>query len=164
MITAKTLKMFWERVVTSDDPNICWKWTGAKKPKGYGSLCVREAGVFSTHAAHRLSYLIHTGQPPEKLHVLHRCDNPECTNPKHLFLGTNLDNNRDMNSKGRAVYVRGEASGKTTLTESQAQYILDNKGKMLSTSLAKQFNITRWTVQNIWAGRAWKHLKDKNQK
>lgn len=161
MISNKTIEMFWERVVKSDIETECWKWTGAKKPKGYGSLCVREGDTVTTYSAHRLSYLIHTGADLGNLHVLHSCDNPECCNIKHLRLGTNAENNKEMNEKGRAVYAVGEASGKTTITEVQAQFILASRNNMLSTSLAKQFNITRHTVQNIWAGRTWKHLKDK---
>lgn len=158
-LTHKTLKMFWERVIKSEHQDDCWRWSGAKKPKGYGSLCIREEGKLTTHSAHRLSYLIHTGEIAGELHVLHRCDNPECTNPKHLRLGTNAENNKDMNAKGRAVYVSGSAHGNTSLSEADALFILLHKGKMQAKTLSAMFKITEHTVKNIWAGRTWKHLK-----
>ncbi len=74
--------------------NTCWKWRGAKLKHGYGRY---SGGLL----AHRIAYELLVGPIPESLLVLHSCDNPECTNPKHLFLGTHSDNAKDMVSKGR---------------------------------------------------------------
>lgn len=79
---------------------ICWVWTGARMPTGYG--IIRYPGKKGSHTgAHRISYMLHNGNIHSGLHVLHRCDNPSCVNPSHLFLGTPKDNMQDMLRKGR---------------------------------------------------------------
>lgn len=93
-MTEKMIQNFWKKVVKTEG---CWKWTASKKD-GYGMFGV---GNKKTKKAHRISWELCRGSIPEGLHVLHRCDNPECSNPDHLFLGTNLDNFNDMISKGR---------------------------------------------------------------
>lgn len=75
----------------------CWWWHGAKNSQGYGKL--RAGNKWWT--AHRISYLLHKGKIPPDLWVLHRCDNPSCVNPDHLFLGTRQDNIEDARQKGR---------------------------------------------------------------
>ncbi|MDO7847580.1 HNH endonuclease [Hymenobacter sp. M29] len=77
----------------------CWEWTGYKNPKGYGYLMVK-AG--KPTGAHRFSYELHKGPIPKGLFVCHTCDNPVCSNPDHLFLGTVKDNTQDMVKKGRS--------------------------------------------------------------
>lgn len=74
----------------------CWDWLGYKQPEGYGTFPHR-----GTHYAHRVSYQLHVGPIPDGLHVLHSCDNPPCSNPAHLFLGTVADNMHDRDRKGR---------------------------------------------------------------
>jgi len=78
----------------------CWKWTGAKHVFGYGMIR-DESGKKIT--ASRASWLIHFGEPPAGMYVCHKCDNPECSNPAHLFLGTAKDNSQDMFEKGRGT-------------------------------------------------------------
>lgn len=74
--------------------DTCWKWDGAKLKHGYGRY---SGGLL----AHRIAYELLVGPIPQGLLVLHSCDNPECTNPKHLFLGDHSDNAKDMVAKGR---------------------------------------------------------------
>jgi hypothetical protein len=98
---------FWKRI-DKDGPLLphvetpCWIWTGARTRRGYGLLGERSALVY----AHRLSYEIHHGEVGS-LFVCHRCDNPSCVNPAHLFLGTALDNVHDMLAKGRGAHQCG---------------------------------------------------------
>lgn len=85
----------------------CWEWRGARNPAGYGILA---AGLRSTSGncrplhASRAAYLAWNGPIPEGLFVLHKCDNPPCINPDHLFIGDARDNSRDMVEKGRSNY------------------------------------------------------------
>lgn len=95
---------FWPRVNKAGPIHAvlgtpCWLWTGAPDNRGYGRLSTTLGG--SVLKAHRLSWEIANGAIPEGLCVLHRCDNPPCVNPEHLFLGTRPDNARDMADKGR---------------------------------------------------------------
>lgn len=87
----------WEKVDKAGD---CWVWTAGRNPKGYGRIGRggRGEGVV---LAHRAVWELANGPVPEGLFVLHRCDNPPCVRPNHLFLGTKADNNQDMASKGR---------------------------------------------------------------
>jgi hypothetical protein len=100
------IEKFWTRVVRRPN-NECWEWIGSTY-QGYG--VVQEAlgsrGHYKNHKAHRLSYMIAYGKIPDGAFVCHHCDNPSCTNPSHLFIGTARDNNDDMISKGRHVGTR----------------------------------------------------------
>jgi len=87
---------FWEKVDTSRE---CWEWTGSKRPLGYGQMGI--PGTNRPVGAHRISWELHFGPIPDDMFVCHRCDNPKCVRPDHLFLGTPTDNVRDMVAKGR---------------------------------------------------------------
>lgn len=86
---------FNEKVVKTE--NGCWEWQGRKNANGYGIFTV---GHTEKVLAHRMAWKLAYGYMPE-LHCLHKCDNPGCVNPEHLFLGTQSDNMRDMWDKGR---------------------------------------------------------------
>ena len=86
---------FWRKVVKSD---YCWTWTGATNDHGYGQIFFEGKLWY----AHRMSFMLHTGNSPSAM-VLHRCDNPPCIRPDHLFEGDNSTNMKDMWSKGRHV-------------------------------------------------------------
>lgn len=97
----------------------CWLWIGSvrREEKPYGQIGVNGKII----SAHRLSYQIHNGEIPDGLWVLHKCDNPACVNPDHLFLGTGNDNVADRGRKGRTA--RGPSHGSAKLTYEQADAI-----------------------------------------
>lgn len=92
---------FWSKVNKTDQ---CWIWIASKLPKGYGVFgTVKEKRKHIL--AHRYSYKYHFGDFDKKMFVCHKCDNPSCVNPEHLFLGNNKLNMEDANKKGRMYYV-----------------------------------------------------------
>ncbi len=88
---------FWSKVRVAG-PDECWEWQGAKNPDGYGNL--KFDGKYDR--AHRVSYLLENGEIPKGQCICHSCDNRACCNPKHLWLGTHLENMEDMTRKKRA--------------------------------------------------------------
>lgn len=86
--------------INKTSPEKCWEWQGGRCARGlsYGTLSMPLLGERRTH---RVSWVIHNGEIPKGLCVLHRCDNPPCVNPEHLFLGTRTDNAKDRDLKGR---------------------------------------------------------------
>jgi hypothetical protein len=107
-----SLEKRYEKYVVKTDNDTCWGWAAAKTAAGYGVLMdkCRAEGRKNIVYMHRLSWTINFGEIPEGMCVCHRCDNPQCTNPDHLFLGTHAENMKDMLDKGR--HVSGQA-GKT---------------------------------------------------
>jgi len=93
------MKRFWDKVEKTDG---CWLWTASKSEDGYGYFRF-DGGM---RKAHRMSWLFTNGEIPEGMFVCHSCDNPSCVNPEHLWLGTNQDNQDDMNEKGRHGFTK----------------------------------------------------------
>ncbi len=103
-----------------DPVTKCWNWNGASTVQGYGQTVYEGKSIL----AHRLSWIIHFGEIPkgEGFHgtcVLHKCDNPSCVNPDHLFLGSNQDNMDDMKRKGRQAWKKGEPRSNAKLKPEQ---------------------------------------------
>lgn len=103
-------KQRFERHVERTD--MCWWWTGATDAKGYGLFMVGSRTDQSRRCvrAHRYAYALYVAPVPQGLSVLHRCDQPSCVRPDHLFLGTHVENNADRHAKGRTA--KGLASGR----------------------------------------------------
>lgn len=98
---AAPLQSFWVNVRIGD-PDECWPWTGSKQRKGYGTV-----NRFKRQwVAHRFAWEMMNGPIPEGMLVCHKCDNPPCCNPAHLFLGTNKENLMDCVAKGRHAETR----------------------------------------------------------
>lgn len=148
--------------------NGCWMWTGGKDRKGYGLFSVGPSRNpdgsrrNSMKAAHRVSYELFNGGIPDGLFVLHKCDTPGCVNPEHLFLGTNLDNVRDMDSKGRRVNgpSYGSDHGNAVLDEKQVLEIMEllKARKPTQKEIAKMYGVAHSTINHIATGRLWSHL------
>lgn len=96
-------KKIMDRVIPVTESG-CWLWTGCCDRDGYGTLSHYSDGKRKRYRAHRASYFAFKGHVPDDLFVCHKCDVPGCVNPDHLFLGTALDNTRDMIEKGRDGY------------------------------------------------------------
>ncbi len=133
------------------DPDSCWEWKGGRHGKGYGQF------GNPTRKAHRVAWEMYCGPVSNGLHVLHRCDNPPCVNPKHLFLGTNLDNVRDKIAKGRARNVRGEESPSALLTEQQVRLI--RVDPRIHRVIAADYGISQSTVSAVKQLQNWGWLK-----
>jgi hypothetical protein len=131
------------------EPNSgCWLWLGVVDKKGYGTASFRGTG----YRAHRLSHIVFKGPIASGLFVCHRCDQPGCVNPDHLFLGTPTENNADMTNKGhRAV---GRRHGRAKLTFEIAELI---RGSTLTDYAAgKKYGVNHKSIKDIRACRSWK--------
>lgn len=131
----------------------CWPWMGRLTTHGYGAFKLQ--GGRETRA-HRWM-LEHTlGYPLGPLFACHRCDNPRCVNPAHLFPGTNADNAGDMKAKGRARSARGEDHPHTKLTADQVAIIRANPvGRQIH---ARNFGVARATIDAVVWRRSWRHV------
>lgn len=132
----------------------CWPWLGKKNKRGHGAL---HANGKLSEGAHRLAWEIgNARRVPEGLWVLHRCDNPPCCNPAHLFLGTAQDNNADMDAKGRRRAARGADCGSALLTPAQALAIWRSDGR--AGEIGARYGVSAGAVKSIRQGRSWQHI------
>jgi len=134
-------------------------WTASKNTSGYGHI-FKEGKLF---ASHRLSWVLHKGEIPVGMCVLHSCDNPACVNPKHLFLGTHFDNMRDMTEKGRSAHNNGAASGHAKLSEQDVHEIralLDAGYEPDEISIG--YGMSKSAIEHIKYRRSWGWLKRRN--
>lgn len=144
------LERFWSQVAKSDG---CWLWQGSRQRLGYGVFSYARRWAF----AHRLSWMVHGGTIPEGLCICHRCDNPRCVRPDHLFLGTQADNMRDKVSKGRQS--RGTRIGNARLTNDIVQEI---RARVLQgepgVQIARSLSISKSTVSMVANRHIWRHV------
>lgn len=134
----------------------CWIWLGNKLPRGYGNFSNDKARIY----AHRFSWLLaHPGEViPDRIYVLHRCDNPPCVRPSHLFLGTHLENVRDAVNKGRHPHGEGMKQSKandTIVRELRARHA---EGTATYDELAAETGLSKTTVFRIVKHQAWTHI------
>jgi len=144
-----------------DPKTQCWNWKNDLNKDGYGRITVSGKRYY----AHRFSWIVHNGEIPADLYVLHKCDNPRCVNPKHLFLGTQKDNMADKESKGRSNNIKnlkkitGSKNGASYITEAIVLEIrkLHSEG-VNQKDLARQFGIGNATVWAIVHRHSWTHI------
>lgn len=149
---------FWEKVDKRSEDE-CWNWTAYRDRNGYGTLEYPppRRGFWR---AHRFSYELHFGPIPEGLNVCHRCDNPSCVNPAHLWVGTTQDNNRDRDAKGRTAPQHGEHNPSSKLRDADVRRIreLAEKG-IRNKELALMFGVSKPLVTLITQRKIWKHVR-----
>lgn len=139
-------------------PDSCWEWQRATNQFGYGTLTVDGRRIY----AHRLAFELYAGMSiPFGMHVCHRCDNPRCINPDHLFLGTRSDNMRDCFAKGRSsvkpVSLIGERNPAAKLNGDDVAKIREMlKSGSSQLSVARRFGVSQSQVSNIKRGVQWK--------
>lgn len=133
-----------------DRTGDCHVWTGSLNHAGYGRFWLN-----GSKRAHRIAFEISRGRPPEGI-VCHRCDNPRCVNPEHLYDGTPADNARDRNDRGRTVAPSGESHHAAVLNrESAAEIRRRNAAGETGAALAREFGVSKAAVYDIIAGRTW---------
>ena len=147
----KTEERFWSNV--KHKPGGCWEWTSYRHNQGYGLFKIKK----TSYKAHRVSYEMEYGPIPNGMCVCHKCDNPPCVNPKHLFLGTQKDNMQDAANKGRLGKSKGSKNGWSKLTEKQVVAI--RKDTRLHREIAKDYNVTRSVISGIKRRYSWKHVR-----
>jgi hypothetical protein len=142
-------------------PSKCWPWRGYIGRAGYGNLAVGDAkkGTARKFYAHRLIYTLYVGPIPKGMFVCHRCDNPICVNPNHLFLGTQQDNIRDMWAKGRHPLLDGEKHYAHKLTALQVRAIRKSPTSVMNKTLAERYGVDSSTISLARRGKNWKGLK-----
>jgi len=139
----------------------CWEWKGAKK-RGYGVFQLNGKAVI----AHRFSYKIFYGELPDDLLVCHKCDNPSCVRPDHLFLGTSKDNSTDRDKKGRGYFKKGnmpfdnkgEGCGNSKLTWGEVDEIreLYKTGRFTQKELGEKYGMGHTIIGAIINNKSWK--------
>ncbi len=130
----------WSRVTKTSDGS-CWLWNGYRTPLGYGQISVFVDGAQKLTYTHRAAWEVSKGPVAAGLCVLHKCDNPRCCNPDHLFLGSKKDNSNDMASKGRSAFHR--------LTKRQTVEILCNRGVVSGATMSRVYGVNQTSISRI---------------
>ena len=139
------------KFVVVAEESQCWVWNGAREEKGYGKTKIAGKQV----AVHRAVYELLVGPISPGMSCCHRCDNPSCCNPDHLFLGTQRDNTDDMLAKNRQH---------SKLNPEQVREIrkIYKHGGITQKQLAEQYNVSKYTINDLILNKTWKHLNEGN--
>lgn len=149
----KTLLERFESKFTRGNEEDCWEWNATRNKNNYGYIAIDRIPKL----AHRVAYQLYIEEIPEGVCVLHRCDNPACVNPRHLFLGTLSDNTKDCIEKGRGNRPVGEKHYKALLT---VKDVLDIRSSTLSVKeLAQRYNVRPNTIYHVRDRTKWKSVK-----
>jgi HNH endonuclease/Helix-turn-helix domain len=144
-------RRFWKQIKKTD---TCWIWKGPKNSCGYGTMARRGYGIVR---AHRVSWEFHFGIPPKNMCVCHKCDNPPCVRPEHLWLGTREENMMDAHKKGRLR--KGEESGTSKLKNFQIEEIRKlRKEGFTQSEIGEKMGVKGSTIAHILQGHTWKHI------
>jgi hypothetical protein len=173
-LSQSDVERFWSKI-DKNGPTIyprlgaCWQWQ-AGAIAGYGIFKVRENGKVYNVRANRVSYALAKRDPGAKL-VCHKCDNPGCCNPHHLFLGTDADNCKDRQNKNRSSagdkhwsrkhperVVRGERTNTAKLTAADVIEIRSLVGILPQVEIAARFKITQAHTSSIGLRKCWRHV------
>jgi hypothetical protein len=154
----QTAESFWARIKKTRG---CWEWQGSCNNTGYGTV----GWGGKVYTAHRisawLSGLVKSPSAPlnkqEPTHVLHKCDNRKCCNPRHFFLGSYTDNQKDAYKKKRRTQPRGVAHANAKLTNTQVIRIRKAYSKgHTQTKLSTQYGVSQRTISLIVRGETYK--------
>src|SRR6185503_14952426 len=157
MLYTAPMDKFWNKV---NKTKTCWIWMGTRNRSGYGKVKRRP----KTYMAHRYVWEQINGTIPDGILVCHKCDNPPCVNPNHLFLGSPLENMRDKIRKGRfrggrgpAVASPGESNGSAKLTKKQVDEIRRDyaKGNESQQKIAMRYGMSQQMISNIVRKESW---------
>lgn len=155
-----TLLERFERKIFFASPDGCWYWTAGVNTGGYGRIFIKKIGGKKERMlAHRLSFLLYKGEISQGLLVCHSCDNPLCVNPDHLFLGTQLDNVRDRDNKGRRPAPIGSKNNSAKINEYDVLEIRNMRSQKISyKEISDRYGLSVVTIKNICSNRTWKHV------
>ena len=147
------IKRFWSKINVRNKKQ-CWNWIYCLYPDSYGRFRLNNKLVYS----HRLAYLLTFGEIPEGLCVLHKCDNPNCCNSNHLFLGTQSDNINDMTFKRRGRCNKLGNNSKLTIEQVNIIRKLYKNKKYNQNELANKFNVSASCINHIVNNYNWKKI------
>lgn len=149
------LKMLFNKHTIKGLDSECWIWEGSFNTSGYGCLEWNGGKYIS---AHRASYLIHFNDLPSNLSICHKCDNPTCVNPSHLFLGTPKDNAQDRDKKGRLKTLKHDSHPMRKITMEIAKEIreLIKTNKYHLREISEKYNLSKTNILHIKHNKIWK--------
>jgi len=153
-IPENVIPKFWSRVRVGQ-ADECWPWIGTFRNKGkYGQIGFNHR----YHLAHVVAFALVNGDLMPGECSLHKCDNPPCCNPDHLFRGTKADNNKDREIKGRGADKRGESNGRAKLSVGDVKSIRLKAINSKYRDIATDYGVSTVLIAKIARGELWRHI------